>query len=384
MAARLGTGLLVAAAVLSGVELLLRIVLGPPPPALRVFGVLGPDSAYWQRSGEDLLPLWASGGGEGEVGAVPCQPPEPQVLVLGGSSVHGGSEGVAATSEFPSIMCRRRGVQGWNLGYPGFDSHDLVRILEGFGDCRAETVVVYMGHNDLGNIHFHDRYGTVRAGLVVRAQSLLQRLQLYTQLSRALGPVQGRAHTGGDLGHMPDISPERRAAALSDLARNLERMAWLAETHDRSLVLVGAVSRLTDVPPDGRCVGEDCPSVRHAAGMALAGEDPEEAARLLRDAWDHSPYVLRATSEIHDLMARVAADHPSHLTYVDAEAGLPQHPDIAVPADELFTDGVHLSRAGHRALAGLLAPYLGQALQGPGRSKAPGDGPREPHPAGSR
>lgn len=379
LAARLGLGLLVAAVLLGTVELLLRALLGPPPPALRVFGVLGPDGEYWQRSEEHLHPQWV--GPEGGMGEIPCAPPEPQLLVLGGSSVHGGTEGLAATSEFPSILGRHLGIRAWNLGYPGFDSHDLARILEGFGDCRAETVVVYAGHNDLGNIVFHERYGTVQAGLLVRAQSLLERLQLFTQLSRVLGPVQGRAHTGGDLGHLPTISPERRAAAVADFGRNLERLAWLAAAQERRLVLVGAVSRLTDPPPDADCAEAHCPGERHSAGMALAGEDPEEAARLLREAWDRSAHVLRATSELHELMAQVAEGNPEHVTWVDAEEALPQHPDIAVPADGLFTDGVHLSRAGHRALAGVLTAHLrgagrgadgGRAVEG----QAPGPPPR--------
>ena len=93
VAVRLALGLGVAVALLGVVELGLRALLGPPPPALRVFGVLGPQDTYWERQGDLLLPRW--GGEHGDVGltALPCQPDRPQAVVLGGSSVHGGSEG---------------------------------------------------------------------------------------------------------------------------------------------------------------------------------------------------------------------------------------------------------------------------------------------------
>ncbi len=361
-----------------GIELVLRLALGPPRPALRVFGVLGPDQDYWLLQGDQLVPQWPGDLGDSAVSTIHCRDALPSFLVLGGSSVHGGTEDLAPTSEFTSILARRVGAQGHNLGFPGFDSHDLLRVLEGFGDCRTDVVVVYTGHNDLGNISLNSRYGTVSAGLALRTQSLLQRLQLYTQLSRALQPVQGEVRTVGDLSDHKDVSEAQRAQALRDMASNLSRIAWLTEQHDQALVVVGAVADLTEEPRATACSGEDCSTTLHSQAQRLAGKDPEEAGRLLRRAWDRDPHMLKASTEVHTVLREVA-EAADHAVYLDAQAELPRHEGIDVPASELFSDGLHLSRRGHRQLAQLLAPVVGERMPRP-QGQLGGGAPRDGRP----
>lgn len=329
-------GLLVATLVLSSVELSLRLLFGPPPPPVRVLGVLDADHSYWVEEGRFLAPAWrseSSGRGDGPDMAsdawIPCQVGRARTLVLGGSSVHGGAASVRSAAEFPAVLRRRLGLPVLNLGYPAMDSHDLVAVLEGFGACDASVVVAYTGHNDLGNIVFNERYGDVGSAVVARAQGVLSHSQLYVQLSRALRAPLGRASDRRQLETEPVLSPERVARARSDFQRNMERLAWLTGAHDRQLILVGAAS------------------VDRAADSATSG-------------WR----TMLADEQTHLAMARVADRHP-HVSFVNALTGLPAAGPGGGPSPDLFVDPIHFSRAGHIAVADLLFPTLAAYLHVP-------------------
>ena len=120
-------------------ELSLRFMLGPPPPAVRVFSALG------QKHPQFLE--------EGPSGWVTTYQRVPTVLrsdtyavVVGGSSVHRGGPGVVTDREFPAIAGRGLGRPVLNLGAPGLDSHDLLSLVEELidlpvGSGRPEVIV---------------------------------------------------------------------------------------------------------------------------------------------------------------------------------------------------------------------------------------------------
>ena len=196
---KLLAGMLVALLFLGGAEGLLRGLLGPPPPPVRVYRALGEHERYFQISADGAT-VSALYDAEAGIPDFPVDAGGQRVVVMGGSSVHGGSPGVEDAWEFPGRLEVLTGAETLNLGQPGLDSFDLVRMLDELlaAAVRIDVLVVYAGHNDFGNTLFENRYGTLRAGLSARALSVLGRLQLFSQLSRLLQPISGSTRRAQD------------------------------------------------------------------------------------------------------------------------------------------------------------------------------------------
>lgn len=353
-------GLAVALALLALVESGLRLGLGPPPPPVRVLGVLGEKDFRLEARGPVMVPIWQEESHLG-VRPFPCQVDKPRVAVLGGSSVHGGSLGVGFGGEFPARLGQRLKIPVLNLAAPALDSFDHVRIVEALGDCRADLLVLYAGHNDLGNARFFARYGTVSAGLVAHAQGALEHLQLFVQLRRLVDRrvVGGTTANVGDA--LPPLTAAQEQTSLRYLEANLRRIAWLCREAGRKLIFVTPVSQLTSPPVDPGCAEEGCAGEAYAEAMRLKDEDPARAALLLRAARDLDRIAVRANSAVLALLGRVAAEEG--VGFIDAEAELPRDPDFDVPNGGLFLDGLHLSASGHEALAKLIGPAVQAALE---------------------
>ncbi len=348
-------GVLVAALALLGLEGGLRLLLGPPCPALEVHLVKGEVDRYVERDGEWMRTLYTR---DRDRVVVPLASPSPRFAVLGGSSVHEGELGVGAPREFTQVLASRLGVSGLNLGSPGLDSHDLVQILDELEGVDLDAVVVYAGHNDLGNL----ARGRHHRGLAVTAQlqlrSALERSQLYWVLAGVVDRDSEPVHRRGP---PAPLSDEARAEAVRHFEANLAHMAWQAGRIDLPLVVVVPVSRLTKPPDAQACEPPDCPLELFEQGTRLRGTDPEGAAALLRRARDVDGLAIRAPSVLQDAVRALAAKHP-HVHLVDAPVQLPQEPELAVPSGQLFSDPLHFSVAGHAAMAEAIAPVLAPLL----------------------
>lgn len=335
----------------------MRLVLGPPPPATRVYAALGDQERYFETDGELLRPAY----GAEPPAPFPQSAPWPRFAVMGGSSVHGGTPGAGLDREFPGRAARMLGVEGLNLGSPGLDSHDLARMVAELDGVELDALVLYTGHNDFGNTHFEGRYGTVSSALVARGRSLLGRLQLYAQLTRlVLGPSgELRRSRGGmapQAGSMLPLNPARVELALAGLVANLERILWLAEAQGWPVVLMVPVSQLT-LPPDRQgCDRPGCPADLLREADQVADTDPERAQHLLQLARDADPMGIRAPTAAESAI-RALGDRPG-VTLVDCFVALPRDRRFPVPARELFIDPVHLSLRGHSQVGALLALAL--------------------------
>ena len=369
--------------VLAAVELGLRVALGPPPPAVRVHAALGEHDRYFKVNDGLVKAIYGDQGRE----TFPLKSDSPRFAVLGGSTVHGGTHGIDFPQEFPHRAGRMLGVRAINLGSPGLDSHDLVRIMAELSQLDTSAWVVYTGHNDFGNAHFEGRYGTVSSALVARTQSLLGRLQLYTQVSRAVQPMTGasrRRRNGMEpaANEVRPLTPARFQMALDGLRSNLDRLAWMSEQQGVPMVLVVPVGRITQPAGRNPCDRPGCPAELIQQAQELAPTDPDEALRLLQKARDTDPIGLRAPTAAQDAVRDVAHAH-DHITLVDTFADLPRDPHFPTPDRQLFMDPVHLSRRGHTQVAALVAlalePILGvtatlpadaQRLRQPAKSSA--------------
>ena len=250
-----------------------------------------------------------------------------------------------------------------DLGAPGLDSFDLVRITEELAkvpvaEGRPQVLVVYAGHNDLGNTRFHRRYGTPATAAGAHLQGFLENFQVYQQLSRLLRPARNARGPGrGEPERPPALSDEAWEKTLAHFEENLTRLVEVAEGVGQRIVFVIPVSNTLTPPADPTCDKTRCPRERYEEGMALVGKDPLAAAELLREARDADRVALRSPKEIGVAMKALATAHPG-VSVIDAAATLPRAPGVDVVSREMFSDPIHLSATGHEALGRLVGGQL--------------------------
>jgi len=355
-------GLVVAAALLLGAELALRSALGPPPAAIAVYEAIGEYDHFLQFSGDKVSRAY----GQDILPDFPLTSDGPRIAVLGGSSVHGGSPGVSVHQEFPAHIARQLDVEVLNLGAPGLDSHDLVRLLDELEPVSLSTLVVYAGHNDVGNAYFEDRYGDVQSAVFAHVHGAASHLQLYAKLSRAVRPLTGSDRRWSDepvrerSGEL-DMTEERRVITLRAFEANLERIAWLTEQRGIQLVLMVPVCKLMARPAPTDCAPGECPRARLSRALSLVESDPSGAVAILQDVRDKDVLAIRAPTVVQDLVRSVAARHP-HIHLIDTFVDLPRDRVFDIPDRQLFTDPVHFSRDGHRVMGELVSRHL-EALE---------------------
>ena len=356
-------GLLVAAVILGTVEGVLRWMWGPAPNPVQVYGALGAhdgfldivDGEVHRRYGEQPLP------------AFPQVHEGPRVGVLGGSSIHEGTPGLPPEEELPGLLANRLGVDVVNLGAPGLDSYDLLEITEALETVDFDALVVYTGHNDLGNAVFESRYGTLPSALYAYAYGGLSHLQLFSQLSRLLVPRTGtdrrtRPFMKPKADEIQPLDPLRRKITIRAFGRNLERIAWITQRRQQPLVLVVPVSDLTSWPQSAPCEPGHCPPDYFDKARAITKADPAAAIDILRHLKDQDPACVRAPTATETLVRTVAQQFP-HVTLVDPFDALPKDPTFDIPNRALFIDPVHFSPEGHAALATVLEAPVLRALQ---------------------
>ena len=148
-----------AGALLGLLELVGRLVLGPPPPPVLVATGLGPNEAYLAQEGDTLRAQYQM---VRPVDPFTREKPQPRVVFVGGSAVHLGH--YENRVEWPAQTGALLGIEAVNLGAPAMDSFDLVRVVQELEDVEHDALVVYTGHNDFGNAYFQERFGGLSGG----------------------------------------------------------------------------------------------------------------------------------------------------------------------------------------------------------------------------
>ena len=352
-------GLLVATAILGGAELYLRSVFGPPPPAVQVHSRAEFRGDWFQERNGQVFPNYQ----HHKVGVFSTRKTAPRFAVLGGSTVHGGTPNLNHRQEFSALLGEKVRAKAVNLGNPSLDSHDLVKILERLRAYPMDAWVVYTGHNDFGNGYFLQRYRGWPGGLRAHGRSFLEGLQMFWQLRKMtrLAVSHGAVPDPSRQFAAPGIGPAQKSHMLMDYLRNIRRIIWMAEQDAVPLVLVVPASSLL-LPPLGACDDSSAMSLWEK-GKAMKDAGEPGAAYVLRTARDADCIPLRMLGAAGKGLRGLPGSPV--LRVIDAPAQLPAEPGLDVPAASLFVDHVHLSAAGHRAMADLLAPGLAGVLAGP-------------------
>lgn len=326
-------------------------VWGAPHGQGRVITVADQEPGLQDLGDGSVQPDW-----QGQVPVAPFArvPSGPRVVVMGGSSVHEGTQQlVTSAGEFASLLDQRLPAEVLNLGGPGLDSDDHVRIADAVWPLGVDVAVLYFGHNDFGNPVFSERYSRPGQRVLALLQPVTRRSMFVEQLRR-LADLRVYDRTTFD--------GERQQRSLEHLRQNLERLVGLASHLDVSLVLVTPVSNLFFEPYDD-CTDPDCPRPRLVRARELYRRNPVNGLAELRALRDTDPSQQRAPTEAQQLMRDIAHQHG--LPLVDAERTLPgtgSGPDTRTPRGGLFLDNLHFAPQGHEAMARLLLPVLRAAL----------------------
>ena len=330
-------------------ELAAQQVVTPSGAMVQVHSGLSARTTWFSTRGNQVSAAYQ----HRSTGSFSAQMKRPRIAVLGGSSVHGGSNGVSQRQEFPALLGNKLGIQTLNLGNPSLDSHDILSILEELSSYPMSAWVVYTGHNDFGNTYFHQRYkgwsGTFGAYLEV----WMSRLALF-QLVRSLleKPVGNTAQPNPKKQFSgPHITYAQKLRALGYFQSNIERMIWLAQQSGVPIFFVVPIRDIQRAPLGG-CHGSPCANDLYDEGIALRETDPMQASIELKKAVDADEIPLRVITQAQDFLRSLprggvyVVDAPTML----AESGI-------VPAD-LFQDHVHLTTSGHKKVADAIATVV--------------------------
>lgn len=358
-------GLVVATMVLAGVEGLLRWTLGPAPNPVKVYGALGDRDQFFKVEDGMVQRLY----GENPLPPFPMTSDTPRIAVLGGSSIREGTPDLTPDREMPGHLASLLDTDVVNLGAPGLDSYDILEIVEEIAPFDFDALVVYTGHNDLGNAVFESRYGTLPSALYAYTYGGLSHLQLFSQLSRILVPRTGtdrrtRPMMAPAKDEIQPLDPLRREITIRAFDRNLDRIAWITQQRDQPLVLVVPVSDLTAWPQSAPCEPGHCPDDEFTRARALTATDPAGAVEILRTLRDQDPACVRAPTATESRVRAVGARYP-HVTLVDPFPVLPRDPTFDIPNRRLFIDPVHFSPMGHTELASVLEAPVRAVVSSP-------------------
>ena len=400
---------------LLAVELTLRLVVGAPEaPQPFVRARWNMDGPAFQHRGELVVPGYQQQDMVGPFPRAP-QPGVPRIFVLGGSSIRAGSR-IPIEHEAPGrlqelLIAAGQPAEVINLGRPALDSHHHLEVLRQAVAFEPDLVVLYMGHNDLGNAALEDRYGNVGASLALRLRLQLGRLASYTVLEKLLRPQPGRGdgksadpaveayRLGAQAGTKRDCprGDPRRLLAAQDLEDNLVAMAALSTELGAGVVMVTPVSDWVSAGPVGSTCPEllvaahdspprpgeplmspdalaaalerapDCPELRFERGMGRLKRGEPGAYEDLHFAKEGDPLPLRATRGMTDAVRAAAARSGAQLLDLEALA----EEEHRAPPPAWFTDVVHLSAQGHLVLAEALLPLVQAELDPTSRTSPP-------------
>ena len=277
-----------------------------------------------------------------------------RIAVLGGSSVHGGTNNLSDKQEFSALLGKSLGVEAINLGNPSLDSHDILAILEELQQYKMDAWVVYTGHNDFGNTYFHQRYKGWSGTMGAYAYVWMSRRALYRLLQRFVQIPNGNTALPNPQKQFsgPQISKGQKIRALSYFQDNIEKMIWLAQQNNTPIIFIVPMRDLLRAPL-GDCREEPCSLDLYDQGIALRSTNSQEAVNLLAQASDADGIPLRVLSSAQEYLRSVSQ---KGVFVIDAPTLL-KGGDGIVPS-EYFQDHVHLSQKGHQQLASVLAPFL--------------------------
>ncbi len=391
---KFGAGLLIAAVFLMAVEGVLRLSLGSPTPEL---AATLPDGSgeLIRRTEAGIEPLYQDKRKQPAVAATRSGV-ERRVVWLGGSSIHGGSRGISREEEAPGRAGELLGVESLNFGGIGMDTVAIGAILDDILSIEPDVLVLYTGHNELGNAVFTGRYGDERTARIATLRARFGASRLYQSLEML---IRGRETLT-----LPSAANEQQYTVGESTRSEIhwryeERLRHIVSRASHSGVPVVLATLMSN--PVAPSMEFECPEAMGRAGfrgvrpealpvadllsadiaaaesMAPGCRDLEWIrarragdAALLDALRDSDPLPVRAGRTLNGIIRRVAQE--TGATLVDVE-GFARVAGGGLEPSAWFLDPMHLTVEGHDALARMIAQGLAPllALSPPALAPAP-------------
>ena len=369
---KLLSGLFVAALFLCLLEVGFRVVLGAPTPELAATlpdgtGELirrtpdGIEATYqYDRRQPAVRPKRAGDG--------------PRVVWLGGSSVHGGSRDISPSEEAPGRAGELLGVESLNFAGIGMDTVSIGAILDDVLSLKPDVIVLYTGHNELGNAVFTGRYGDAGTARIATLRASLGSSRLYQALEMG---IRGRETLT-----LPSEANEGKFTVSDRTRREIrwrfaERLSHIVSKAEAAGVRVVLATLMSN--PVAPSMEFACPDAMRRAGFssfrpeALPVRDLKESDIAAAEAmspgcrdldWlrarrgadrealdtlrDDDPLPVRAGRALNETVRSVASETGAVLVDVDRMA---RAAGGGLEPSAWFLDPMHLTVDGHDALA---------------------------------
>ena len=380
----IGCGWVVWGAYQEEVDRFLLVRMGPPSPEL---------AAALPDGSQELIRRTAAGIDanyqvERKQPAVGIERPGPQprVVWLGGSVVHGGSRGITREEEAAGRAGELLGVESLNFGGIGMDTVSIGAILDDVLSIEPDVLVLYTGHNEFGNAVFTGRYGDASTARMAMLRALLRKSRLLQSLEMWL--------RGPETLTLPSEANEKQYTVDATTRAEIywrfeERLRHIvSEASGRGVAVVVATLMSNAVAPS---MEFSCPEAMRRAGFKysipealpvssfteadiVAAEAMSPGCRDLR--WlrarragdiemldtlrDDDPLPARADRALNAVIRRVAADTPASLVDVDRMARTAGG-GLEPPA--WFLDSNHLTIDGHDALARMVGQVVAPLVE---------------------
>ena len=381
-------GLAVAATTLVLAEASMRVAMGPPRMELAAT-LPGGGGELIRETPQGLEAAYQYDRQQPAVGPKGIDS-KPRMVWLGGSSVHGGTRDITRREEAPGRAGELLGVESLNFGGIGMDTVSIGAILDDVLSLDPDVLVLYTGHNELGNAVFTGRYGDAETARIATLRAMLGGSRIFQSLE---GLIRGRETLT-----LPSEGSEGKFTVTAGIRKEIHwqferRLRHIvASAQDRGVTVVLSTLISNPVAPSMEFV---CPEAMRRAGFpsfrpeALPVDELREAdiaaaeslspgcrdLRWLRarrsgdraaldQLRDDDPLPVRADRALNAVIRSVASETGAVLVDADRmarEAGGGLEPSA------WFLDPMHFTVDGHDAIARM----VGNAVAGTVGARAP-------------
>ena len=381
-------GLAVAAVTLVLAEATMRVAMGPPRMELAA-SLPGGGGELIRETPQGLEAAYQYDRQQPAVGPKDIDS-KPRMVWLGGSSVHGGTRDITRREEAPGRAGELLGVESLNFGGIGMDTVSIGAILNDVLSLDPDVLVLYTGHNELGNAVFTGRYGDAETARIATLRAMLGGSRLFQSLE---GLIRGRETLT-----LPSEGSEGKFTVTAGIRKEIHwqferRLRHIvASAQDRGVTVVLSTLISNPVAPSMEFA---CPEAMRRAGFPSFRPEALPVDRLLesdiaaaesmspgcrdlrwlrarrsgdREALDQlrddDPLPVRADRALNDIIRSVASETGAMLVDADRmarEAGGGLEPSA------WFLDPMHFTVDGHDAIARM----VGNAVAGTVGARAP-------------
>jgi lysophospholipase L1-like esterase len=381
--------LIVAATVLGVAEGLARVVIGPPVPQL-VAHMPDGRTPLIRRTEASLEPLYQH---TRAAGPIPLKATgSKRVVWLGGSSIHGGTFDITAWQEAPGRMGQILGLESINLGGVGMDTVTITAVLDDVIALGPDAVVLYTGHNDLGNAVFTGRYAGTEQAATAQLRAILGSSRLFQWLETRVREREVFVMVSPETEGQFTVSEATRSTIHERFEERLRHIVFKLSRADIIVVMMTVISN-----PLAPSMEFSCPEALKMIGFPTARPEAWPVDGIATEALAQAETVAPGCRDLAWLRARLEADREAAVAALDALRDadpLPVRADrqmneiirsvakeagvLLVDADRAartlgggveptawFVDLMHLTVPGHDALAIMAALKVASALDLP-------------------